>query len=67
MLCENPKRERHDIPDGGRKIELNAVVNWGDDDQRDDHAKTRRFCSFACLADWAAERAAQHDGRVLAK
>lgn len=65
MLCNGPKRERHEIPDGARKITLTTVVDWGADDLRADHGKDYVFCSFACVADWASARAEQHDNRVL--
>jgi hypothetical protein len=65
VLCQNPERDRHEISEGARKIDVDLRVDWGADDQRSGHAKTVSFCSFACLAEWAAGRAAEHDAHVL--
>jgi hypothetical protein len=60
--CNNPSRERHDC--GDREISIEPLaIKWGD--IRDDWQGDYSFCSFRCLADWAAEKAAQHDGHVL--
>lgn len=62
VSCQNPRRERHTIAPGDRKVTLTAVVEWGGGDLRDDWAKDYAFCSFACLAGWAGEKAGEHDG-----
>jgi hypothetical protein len=56
---------RHEIPAGARRLELRFDVDWGDDDIRGSHSKPLTFCSFGCLAGWAAERGVQHDGSTL--
>lgn len=65
VMCHNPVGDRHEIPDGDRKITLTAIVVWGANDLRDDWTGDYTFCSFACLADWATERASDHDGHEL--
>lgn len=65
VTCQNPERPTHEIPDGGRKVTLSAVVVWGQQDLRDDWSGEYVFCSFACLSEWAATRAGDHDGVVL--
>lgn len=55
----------NDIQPGDRSITVSIAINWGDDDQRANHAKDATFCSFACLARWALEKAEQHDDRVV--
>jgi hypothetical protein len=54
-----------DIGEGDRRIDATLTIDWGANDQRDNHTKTVAFHSFQCLADWAARRAADHDSRVL--
>lgn len=56
--------ERHEIQDGGRRLDLRFTVDWGADDVRESHEKPLTFCSFGCLAAWAVERGDQHDGIV---
>jgi hypothetical protein len=65
VVCQNPARPTHEIADGGRKITLTGVVVWGQADLRDDWTGDYVFCSFACLSEWAALRADDHDGVVL--
>lgn len=65
VVCQNPARDPHSIPDGGRKITLTGVVVWGQADLRDDWSGAYVFCSFACCSEWAAARATDHDGVVL--
>lgn len=65
VVCQNPDRDRHEIPDGGRKLTLTGIVVWGQQDLRDDWTGSYVFCSFACLSEWAAARASDHDGVVL--
>jgi hypothetical protein len=55
----------HKIEDGARRLELRFDVDWGDQDIRDSHSKPLTFCSFKCLAGWAADRAVQHDATTL--
>lgn len=57
----------HEIPKGGRRLDLAFSVDWGDDDVRDSHRKPLSFCSFGCLSAWAAERGTQHDGQVVSE
>lgn len=64
MLCNAPVRaeDAHEI--GDREIHISPLaVKWGD--IRDDWQGDYSFCSFKCLADWATEKSAQHDGHVL--
>lgn len=61
-VCGNPAGDRHRIDDGARRVRVQLTVDWGADDLRDTHSKPLVFCSFACLAGWAGEKAAQHDG-----
>lgn len=65
VLCQNPARDPHTIDDGARKITLTGTVVWGQDDLRGDWTGDYVFCSFACLSEWAALRATDHDGVVL--
>lgn len=69
MVCANSPHgapERHEIPDGARCVEIRPMlVNWGDDDIRADWEGSYVFCSFGCLAEWAAAKAAEHDQHVL--
>lgn len=53
------------LTDGARQIVSSLAVNWGDDDERADWAGDKTFCSFACLRDWAAGMADNHDGRTI--
>lgn len=65
-FCCNPARDRHELVVGGRRIEITPVaVDWGADDLRESWSGALAFCSFACLAGWANDKADQHDGRVL--
>jgi hypothetical protein len=64
LQCHNPTRERHEIPEGDRRVSL-VRIDWGKADLREGWEGEYRFCSFRCLAEWAAEKADQHDGRVL--
>lgn len=65
MPCDNPTGDRHDIPTDGRRLDVGFKINWGDDDIRDQWQGSYGFCSFQCLADWASQRAADHDQHVL--
>lgn len=65
VLCANPARDRHEIAKGDRRVDLVFALDWGDDDLRASHSKPLSFCAFQCLAEWAAEKAGQHDGHVL--
>lgn len=65
VQCQNPARDPHQIDDGARKITLTAAVVWGQEDARGDWTGDYVFCSFGCLSEWAANRAADHDGVVL--
>lgn len=68
MVCHNSPQgagDTHQIPDGARRLDLQFAVDWGDADLRDSHAKPLVFCSFKCLSEWAAAKAAEHDGHVL--
>lgn len=65
VVCQNPTRDKHEVPAGGRKITLTGIVVWGQKDLRDDWSGSYVFCSFACLSEWAAQRAGDHDGVVL--
>lgn len=51
-------------PDATRH-ELALRTKWARDDLRTQGEKRAVFCSFSCLASWAADRAAQHDGKLL--
>lgn len=65
-VCHNPARAAHEIADGARTITIPALtITWGKHDLRDDWTGAYTFCSFKCLADWATEKAAQHDGASL--
>lgn len=55
----------HKIANGDRCLDLRFDVDWGDKDLRESHSKPLTFCSFTCLAAWATDRAAQHDGTTL--
>lgn len=65
LLCNNPARDRHEIVDGDRKVTISLGLTWGQRDLRDDWRGDYAFCSFGCLGEWAAERAAEHDHHVL--
>lgn len=65
VVCQNPELPTHEIADGARKVTLSAVIVWGQDDLRGDWTGDYVFCSFACLSQWAATRATDHDGVVL--
>lgn len=65
VACHNASAVRHEIADGERKLELRVTVDWGDNDLRDSHEKPMVFCSFACLSEWAGEKAVQHDSRTV--
>lgn len=66
VVCGNPLRDRHEIADGDRRVDIRPLaVNWGDGDLRADWEGNYFFCSFGCLSDWASEKASQHDGRVV--
>lgn len=54
------------LPDGARVVHVEAWINWGDNDQRANAQSAYDFGSFACIGLWAADRAADHDGHVLA-
>lgn len=41
------------------KVAVNISIDWGDDRGVWDGLKT--FCSLRCLAEWAAERADEHE------
>lgn len=56
------KRER---APGERWITFTLAVDWGADDLRASWNGEYSFHSFACLAQWAAEKAEQHDGHLL--
>lgn len=51
-------------PDATRH-ELALRTKWARGDLRTQGEKRAVFCSFSCLASWAADRAAQHDGKLL--
>lgn len=53
------------IPAGARKIAFAMDIDWGTNDDRDASGKHYDFCSFACVAQWAIDRAAAHDGHVI--
>lgn len=65
VFCQNPADAKHEIADGDRKITLTGIVVWGEQDLRDDWTGDYVFCSFKCVSEWAATRAADHDGVVL--
>lgn len=57
---------KQEIPDGARKIVVTVAVDWGKDDLRDpQEPKSYAFDKFACVADWANDRALSHDGIVV--
>lgn len=66
-VCAGPGRARHEIQPEDRRLDVSIAIDWGELDERQDHAKTSSFCSFACLADWAGARGIQHDGRTVLK
>lgn len=54
------------IPKGDRAITVGVSVDWGDADERETQAeKLIVFHSFACIAQWATDRAEQHDDHVV--
>ena len=68
VLCMNPERDRHTIAKGERRIDITPLaVDWGATDVRPSWQGTYTFCCFECLAAWASERAADHDGRVVSE
>lgn len=67
ILCAGPTRARHEISDQDRRLDVSVAINWGDLDEREESAKVSSFCSFKCLADWAANRGIAHDGRTVLK
>lgn len=69
-LCQNGDHrvdgKPYEIQDGGRRVVVPGLtVEWGAKDLRGDWSGGYVFCSFACLAAWASEKAAAHDGKVL--
>lgn len=66
-VCQNPVGAKHDLIDGGRLLSVQFQINWGDQDIRDRWEGGYEFCSFACMAAWATQRAADHDQHVLAE
>lgn len=64
-FCQNPVAGRHELHAGVRRLEVQLRTDWGGNDLRATHDKTLAFCSFACLAAWAQEKADQHDDVVL--
>lgn len=55
-----------EIAEGDRAITLAYWVDWGEKDIRADAApKTFQAHSFACIGQWAADRAAAHDNTFL--
>jgi hypothetical protein len=65
VSCHNPARPPHLIADGDRTLQVAVTVQWGDKDLRDDWTGGYVFCSYACLAEYAALRAADHDSVTL--
>lgn len=55
----------HEIADGARRVDVAVRVDWGADDARATHEKPLSFCSFNCLSEWAAAKAAEHDDRLV--
>lgn len=66
-LCSGTRRARHEISDEDRRLDVSVLIYWGDLDEREESAKVSPFCSFQCLADWAADRGIAHDGRTVLK
>lgn len=56
---------KREMPDGVRRIHFAVSVDWGMKDLRADWQGTYDFCSFKCVAEWAADRAAAHDAHVV--
>lgn len=57
---------KREIEDGERHIVAVVTVDWGSDDLRETlPAKTGTFHSFACLEQWARDRAEAHDDVVV--
>lgn len=67
MKCSRPlpADDAHEIADGERCVTVKVAINWGDADARANWDGVYSFCCFDCLAAWAAEKAVQHDGRVV--
>jgi hypothetical protein len=65
VVCQNPAGDRHEIAEGARKVTLTGTVVWGENDIRAEWTGDYVFCSFGCLAEWATQRAIDHDGVVL--
>lgn len=65
MTCNSPDCKKP-IEPSDRHITIAALtVKWGDDDLRGEWTGPYVFCAFGCLSDWASEKAADHDGRVV--
>lgn len=56
---------KRELKDDERKLEIAFSIDWGDRDEREPHTKRLVFCSFAHLADWATDRAVDHDETVV--
>lgn len=69
MVCHNSPHgagETHEIAEDGRRIDIKPLaVNWGNADLRVTWEGNYAFCSFKCLSDWAAGKAAEHDNHTL--
>lgn len=66
VVCNGPGGERHEIAEGKRRITIPVLhIDWSDEDIREDWQGDYVFCSFGCLEEWATEKAADHDGRVV--
>ncbi len=53
------------LSDDGHVLTLTLDLDWGAADLREPAGKTYEFCSFACIADWARDRAVANDDHVL--
>ena len=49
-----------------RIVHVDSAIEWGVGDVRSPWSGSFDFGSFACIGAWAADRAQQHDGRILA-
>lgn len=57
---------KRDIADGARRVTLELSMDWGNSDLREPAPPKRYlFCSFACVSQWAQDRALAHDGVVV--
>lgn len=65
VVCHNPSRDRHQISNGDRRLDITFTIDWGTTDLRDTNSKVLTFCSFECLSEWATDRAAAHDNTTL--